>query len=249
MLELGGERRKLEIPAIDFRLLEIESELFALDDHLNLIEEHIRNKEAFEKLKLQQKLKKLNLTPSDPEWHEEQQNLDYIVDFLLPRLFRGPFLISLYAVYESAVIEIAKHIQKQKEIAFSFNDQKGENFLNKAKKYYNEIIEFQLYPSEVVWERIEMLSVLRNSIAHANGRLEMVKKKIQEKITNWEKKKIGIFSMYGFIIFEEGFLRDTLSLVSASLNDLVERYRKWDDIQRRRPSHQTAQAGKPVLPT
>ena len=212
-------------------MIEIESEIFALEDHLNFIEEYIRNKGAFERRLSEKRIKKLGFNPDDPEWHEEQSNLDYIVEFLLPRLFRGPFLLSLYAVYESAVIEIAALIKGQKVITISINDQKGKNFLDKAEKYYNESIEFQLYSDDVIWERNKMLSVFRNAIAHTNGRIEMLKKENKQKIANWEKQKIGIFSMRGFIVIEEGFLRDTFSLVRSSIDDLVERYKEWDDKQ------------------
>ncbi len=181
---------------------------------------------------LQKRIKKLGLTPGDLDWQIERYEVDHITDFLLPRIFRAPFLVSLYAVYESAVTEIASLIQKQKGIAISINDQKGINFLDKAKKYYNNIIEFQLYSSEKVWGRIKKLSVLRNAIAHANGRMEMVKnKKRQQDIKTWEKQNVGISLMNGYIIIEEAFLRNTLSLVSDSLNELVERYKKWDDNQ------------------
>jgi hypothetical protein len=217
---------KMEIPAHDFEMVEIELELSALDYHLNLIEEQIRNKKAFEKIKSQHKINKLNLTPDDLEWHEEQRELDYIVEFLLPRLFRGPFLISLYAVYESAVIEIAKLLQAQKGINFLIKDQKGKNFLDKAKKYYEQTLDFLLYFDEVAWKRIIILSKVRNTIAHANGRIEMLKPKAQENIKTWEIQNIGISSMSGFLVIEERFLRETLRLVSASLNNLVERYKK-----------------------
>ncbi len=219
----------IPIPDLDFRLLEIDSELFALDYHLNLIENQIRNKEAFERIKSHQKIKKLNLTPDDPEWHEEQYELDYIVEFLLPRLFRGPFLISLYAVYESGVTEVAALMRNREKIAISINDLKGD-FLDRAKKYYNVFFkDFDLCSNNGAWQRISMLSDLRNAIAHVNGRIEMLNDKTRKKITDYEKQKVGISSIDGYIIVEERFLRDTLSLVSASLNDLVERYKDWDD--------------------
>jgi len=226
----------IPLPTFDFRLIEIESEIFALEDHLNFIEEHIKNKEAFERRLSEKRIKKLAFNPDDPEWQEEQSNLDYIVEFLLPRSFRGPFLVSLYTVYESAVIEIAALIQKQKGIVISINDLRGD-FLDRAKKYFKDVIDYQLYTNKLTWDRITILSVLRNAIAHANGRIEMLNKGTKQKITNWEKQKVGISSMSGFVVLEEGFLRDTLGLVSESLNDLVERYKQWDD-------HQRAQAGK-----
>jgi len=36
----------MDTEILDFRLIEVESELFALDYHLNLIEEQIRNKKS-----------------------------------------------------------------------------------------------------------------------------------------------------------------------------------------------------------
>ena len=36
------------------------------------------------------------------------QEHDELIEFPLPRLFRGPFLVALYAVYESAVTEVSQ---------------------------------------------------------------------------------------------------------------------------------------------
>lgn len=228
-----NERNKLDIliPDLDFRLFEIDSELFVLDYHLNLIESQIKNKENIERMALEERIKKRGLTRTDLDWQIEHYEVDRITDFLLPRFFRSPFLISLFAVYESAVIEIAKLLQTQKRIKLSIKDQKGINFLDKAKKYYKQIIDFQLYSDKAAWERIIILSKVRNAIAHANGRIEMLKPKAQENIKTWENQNIGISSMSGFVVIKESFLRDTLRLVSASLYDLVERYKEWDDKQ------------------
>lgn len=220
----------IPITDLDFRLLDIDLELFALDYYLNLIEEKVRNKEADERLKSQQRIKNSNLTPDDLEWQEQQHELNYIVDFLLPRIFRSPFLVSLYAVYESAVTEIAKLMQEKRGIAISIKDLKGD-FPDRANKYYNHVITFPLCTIKLEWDRIKMLSDLRNAIAHANGRIEMLKPVTKKKITNWEKQKIGISSINGFIVIGEGFLIDTFSLVRTSINDLVERFKKWDDSQ------------------
>ena len=228
----------MDSPTLDFRLIEIELELFALEDHLNLIEQQIRNKEAFEKIKSRQNIKKLSLTPEDPEWYAEQQELDYILEFLIPRFFRGPFLVSLYAVYESAIIEIAKLIQKKRGTSISINDIKGD-FFERANKYYKDVIDFPLYSDDEAWQRIKMFSVLRHAIAHANGRIEMLNDKTKQSIANLEKQKVGVSSMSGFVIIEERFLKDTLGLIRESLNNLVKQYKMWDNQQR-------AHAGKPV---
>lgn len=208
-------------------MLDIDLELSALDYHLKLLEEHIKNKTAFERLLLQKKIDDLRLSPDDPDWQYLHQEFYHLEDFLLPRLFRVPFLVSLYAVYESAVIEIASNIQKQKGITISINDLRGD-FLERAKKYFKGIIDFKLC-SDRAWQKITMLSVLRNAIAHANGRMEMLKIEIKTKIKTWEKQKVGVSIVDGFVVVDESFTRETLSLVSSSLNNLVERYKNWDD--------------------
>jgi hypothetical protein len=219
----------LDIDTLDFRLLDIDLELSALDYHLKILEEQIKNKTAFERLVLQKEIKKRRISPDEPDWQYLHEEFYHIADFLLPRLFRAPYLVSLYAVYESSVIEIASIMQKQKDITISINDLRGD-FLERAKIYFKSIIDFKLC-SDKAWHRITMLSVLRNAIAHANGRIEMLKNEIKTKIKTLEKQKVGISIENGFVIVDDVFLRDTLSLVSSSLNDLVERYKKWDDNQ------------------
>ena len=59
--------------------------------------------------------------------------------------------------------------------------------------------------------------------------MEMLKIEIKTKIKTWEKQKVGVSTVDGFVVVDEGFTRETLSLVSSSLNDLVERYKNWDD--------------------
>jgi hypothetical protein len=219
------------IDTIDFRLLDIDLELSALNYHLDLLEKQIRNIQAFERLSLEKRIKKLGYTPADPEWQIVQSEFDYTIEFWVPRVFRAPFIVSLYAVYESGVTEIANLIQKKKKIESSITDKNRHFNLDRAKDYYNDIVEFMLYSDDVAWERIKMLSVIRHAFAHANGRVEILSDKIKAKIAGYEKRKVGIFLESGFIVIEEGFLRETFKLVSASLNDLVERYKKWDDNQ------------------
>jgi len=98
-----------------------------------------------------------------------QEYSDHIIS--PPKVFPWTFLVALYAVYESAVTEIARLIQVGQSQYISLNDIKGE-FLDRAKKYYKHILQFELYSKEKEWPRIKMLSELRNAFAHANGRLK-----------------------------------------------------------------------------
>lgn len=217
------------IPRLE--IFEIELEVSTLDYYYDLIEQQIRNKSAYEKMKLHKEVK--NLTQEEyGERYIEFEAVDKLVNAVLPRLFRGPFLLMLYSVYESTVNKIAYLIQKKKDIEISFSDfSKNErgNFLDKAKKYFGKQLDFALCPDSRAWDRIKMLTELRHAIAHANGRIEMLKDdKKKEKISNWITQNIGILEMDNYIVFEERFLRDTYKLVRASIVDFVKRCEELD---------------------
>ena len=221
---------KINLSQFDFRLIEVSGELFALEDHLKLIEAEIVRTQKDERIRVDAYIKKEGLCPDDPEWHDVLREYDRRIDFLLPRFFRGPFLVALYAVYESAVTEIARLIQGKKNQKITINDIKGD-FLERAKKYYKYILAFDLYTEQKEWHSIKILSELRNAFAHANGRLEMLNKKSRETIQKLEKQNLGISTYCGYVICEASTVEDIFNIVRASLEGLVARYKHWDDHQ------------------
>ena len=154
----------------------------------------------------------------------EFQNLYERIEHQLPRFFRNSFLVSLWAVYESAIIEIANYLRDQKGRTLGISDIRG-NFLDQAKKYFDHVLEFPLCADNQVWERLKMLNVLRNAIAHSNGRMTAIQKESRKKIEGWERSNTGILSYYGDIMVSEDFLRETYLTVNKALNDLLQRVR------------------------
>ena len=212
---------------VDFRLLDVSMELHALEDYCELIEKQLAHLTHAEQEALSEYRQKENLTPEDPEWDFARQECDRKVEFLLPRFFWGSFIVSLYAVYETSVIEIARLLQKGQKQEIGINDLRSE-FLERAKKYYKSILKFELCRDTETWQRINMLSVLRHSLAHANGRVDMMNKKTKRKIKTWEKQNVGINVDFDYLIIDSRFAKETFEKVSASLRDLVERYKEWD---------------------
>ena len=215
---------------VDFRLLDVSLEIHALEDHFELIRTQISHLSEVERSMLDEFRRKEKLTPEDPEWDFARQECDHKVEFLLPRFFWGPFLITLYAVYETAVTEIARLIQTTQRQQKSMNELRGD-FLKKANKYYKNILHFELCNNNKTWERIKMLAELRNAVAHVNGRIDMLKKNSRDKIKTWEKQNIGISSYYNFLLVDENFSKETFIQVRLSLENLVERYKNWDTHQ------------------
>ena len=211
---------------LDFRLLEVSTELSTLEEHLELIEDQIERGQG--QAWSRRKAKMLDLEPDDEaEWSLLQQEYYYQVNFVHPRVLRNPFLVSLFAVYESAVTEIAKLIQQKKGLALSIDDLKGD-LLKRSKKYYEHVLQFQLSLGNENWQRVMLLSDLRNAIAHTNGRLDMVSKRTRERIL----KSKGVREELGCLVVEGAFLKETFAFVKNDLEGLVERYKEWDTATR-----------------
>lgn len=209
----------------DFRLLDVSMELHALEDHYELIEKQLAHLAIVEQAALSEYRQKEHLSPEDPEWDISSQEFNHKVEFLLPRFFWGSFIISLYAVYETGVIEIANLLQKSQNQEIGINDLRSD-FLERAKKYYKSILKFELCSDAKTWERINMLSVLRHALAHANGRVDMMNDKTKRKINAWKKQNIGVAIDSNYLIIEPKFAKHTFEMINVSLRDLVERYKK-----------------------
>jgi hypothetical protein len=217
----------------DDRLLDVSLEIFALEDYLKLLEKQIDHVRNSERLILDAVRNAQDLSQDDPDPVLQQAEWNYHdrVESLLPRFFRGPFLVALYAVYESAVTGIARLIQVQQGQKISLNDIRGDDFLDRAKKYYKHILRFELCEDNTSWQHVTMLSELRNAIAHTNGRLEMLSGRAKARIRDWEKKHIGIETDSGYIIVDSAFVQKTFGLVRGSLQGLIERYKQWDSAR------------------
>ena len=207
---------------IDLRLLGVSMELSTLETHIELIEEQItRGGEAAER-QFRDKRRELNCD-DETDWDLLRQERDYQVDFVLPRVLRIPFLVTLFTVYEAAVTEIASLVQEKKGIRISIDDLKG-GLLNRAQKYYGSVLEFQLSQGTQHWQRISLLFDLRNSIAHTNGRLDLVKSQRKRKIL----RNPGVSEYLGCIVVNADFLQESFMLVKEELEGLVDRYKQWD---------------------
>jgi len=216
---------------IDFRLLDVSLEIHALEDHLNLIKKQISHLIHVEQSALDEYRQKEKLKPEDPEWNMAQENYDHRVEFLLPRFFFGAFIVNMYAVFETAVTEIARLIQTAQGQEISMGDLKGD-FLERANKYYKSILHFELYSDNKTWQTIKMLAELRNAITHVNGRLDMLNENSRSKIKNWGKQGVGITSYYNYLLIDENCARETFTQIRLMLDDLVERYKEWDTYKK-----------------
>lgn len=206
-----------DIPSIDFRFFEIGHELGSLQDYfrtterqLPLLAEHAQE-QLFEEL------------ADEYNSREVSSFAHRFAEDVLPRCFRSPILVSLWAIYESGTTDIANYLRERGNHALKLQDISGRNELDRKRKYFEHILKFQLISDGRAQEYIEMLLVLRNSIAHGNGREEFVKENNWNKIKSWERRVKGISTDYGYLTFSEAFVGEMLNIVGNSLGDLIER--------------------------
>ena len=207
---------------IDLRLLELSIDLNTLESHFQLIEEEITRGEEAAEQEFRDKWQATKFKDG-AEWDVLRQDRDFQVNFVLPRVFRGSFLITMFTVYETAVTEIASLIQERKGIQISLDGGRG-SLLNRARKYYKDVLEFPLSKNDRHWQRISLLSDVRNAIAHTNGRIDMLKAKVKRNVLGVD----GVSERFGYIVFGSDFLQETFSLVREELESLVARYKQWD---------------------
>lgn len=215
------------LEGMDFRLLDATLELDALAEHLGLIEKDMERQQRTERGKVETYLKSLGLTVDDPEWLDARQNCHERIQ-LLPRFYRGPFLVSVYGAYESTVLQIADHMRDKQSQKITIKDLRGD-FLQRARKYYEHILRFDLCSENEVWERVRMLSDLRNAYAHGNGRMDMLNESLKRRIEHWMCQSSGISTYYDYIVCDACIVDEILRAVRGSLEDLIARYKDWDN--------------------
>jgi len=217
---------------LDDPLLEATCEIYAIDDYYKALEDQIAHTQQIQKSQLDNYLTQQKLTPDDIEWDEATSNYDQLIDHLIPRFFRGPFLISLYALYESIVSEIATAIRTMNPRLKSFSSfkkkkrKKGQSYIEIARDYYAEELGTVLCPDISMWEQLIILSKLRNAVAHANGRIEALSPHSKEEIVKIVRDLPDVAAYAGYITFGKDFVAHTTGLVLSELRRLIEANRE-----------------------
>ena len=212
----------MKVGPYDFRFVEIFHELYALEDYINSIESQLPDLIEKEKEKAYQ-----SRPEYDPiEWQQKEQALYALIEDVLPRYFRNPIIVTLWAIFESAIIEIAKEIKDQQSLPITLDDIRGD-FLERTNKYFNHIIKFSMDARGSSWQHFRKFYLLRNAIAHGNGRLDNIKNPENRKtILEWENENTEITTAGGNIVCSPDFIKKTYSVVFEFLQNITERVKE-----------------------
>jgi hypothetical protein len=207
---------------IDIRFVEIEIELDVLNEYRRGLEHQLPSIIRAETARLEVELAEI-------EDYERVSYEAWIAQFTerdLPRFFRSPILVALWAIFESSIRKIAGHLQKEGSHSLKPDDIRGTNDFDKYEKYYAHILEFPLVKAKEMRSNLQGLLLVRNAIAHTNGEVAMIKDSNLKKINEWSKTVQGISIQAGYLHFTADFVEKMISVVTAVLTDLVSRVRE-----------------------
>jgi hypothetical protein len=204
---------------IDFRFTEIEAELWVTLEHLNALDRQFPVITKSERERLERDLEGLDRD----EWYATLQWIDEFVDEVLPRLYFSPVLVQLWAVFESAIIEISKYLKDKEGQSLSVDDLRGSNDYERAQRYYRDVLRFPLIEIEGAKERLDLLLLARNAIAHSNGRAEAIKPAKLQKLRQWESERGGVLVGPYYVSFSIGLVKEMAHSVKTVLEDLIRR--------------------------
>lgn len=205
----------------DLRFAEVPYELMILWEYVNLLEHQMPTFVEKEKARIW-----TELGPDDEEIgrHLEAQ----IEDGVTTRFLTSAALIAVWAVYETTVKRVGREIRDRKEIRLKMSDLRAQGgFLEQARKYFDDVLRFELHPIETDWHQLTMIASIRHALAHANGRLADLKDvSQQEKIRSWSETNSGLTMVPGvdeYLILSLDFVKESLQFIDGLLTDLIGR--------------------------
>ena len=201
---------------IDFRFVELRYELWCLKQYRQSLERQ---------LEIMWKNAAL-LAGSDPDYELADQERRETVESVIPRYYRGPFLITLWSVFESGIFDISRYIAEKKGVALNLSDIKGDTPRERWNKYFTHVLKWDLGIATADWTRLREIQDLRNAIAHTNGRITLLNDTLARKIRSWAKQNRGIKLRYDLILLSAKYIDDAGVFVDRVLSGIVERVLK-----------------------
>lgn len=216
---------------VDFRLLETRIELSGLREALEIMENQIQFLVAQRKVQAEADLKAL--ADQGVEWQDGEvqlalQERDYAVEHLYPRLFRGPFLVTLWAIYEAGLKEVARFVKRQKGIDLDVDEVKGSDVRRTVKRYFEAVLRVGFPSDQSRAGELGKLYKVRNAFAHANGRLRSLSGDVRKTIDSMIAEG-HLEESLGYIVPTRAYLVAACEVVHVELTALVNGAIAWHD--------------------
>jgi hypothetical protein len=210
---------------IDLSYVELEYELWALGHMLETIEPAIKELSGQAEAQTLSEIRRQGW-----DWDDGAgvafQELSEKREYVLPRFMRGPFLVALWACFESGVQSVAKQRGLEVDARIGLAELKGDSFLKRARRYFEAILDLPLDEDRGRYDRLVDLYRIRCALAHANGMREGMSPQEWGKLeATLERRGMKPDETRGMVIPTQEYVECAYSDVNGSLLDLVTRAR------------------------
>ncbi len=209
--------------SLDFRFVEIEREISALGDFLPTIERQVAHLIEEDRRATENEIRKDGA--DDNEAHDYYRIHEDNAENVFPRLVRVPLIISLWACYESAILEIAKERQKALGARLSLRNIQGDSFLERAKMYFDAVLNEVLDSRDYRLTALADLSAIRNVLAHGNGQTHAISEERLTKLQPILRRHPTVLVDDEYLRVSKEFIDQGYEAVAGSLTELIQRIR------------------------
>ncbi len=216
------------VPFLNLQFLEIEHEVYILEDYNNLVDSQITH--AIEQQK--QKYKEILANKND-EIDKDIVRGEYwrMVDDVIGRLFRYPSVLMAWSVYERAIHGVALYLKNFLKKELFPRDIKGSDEFDRYIKYYRYILNFELFTSDAK-EELNRLRLIRNFISHYNGCVELAENNKLQKIREIAAVDSRININIQYLEVSKEYLDGSVLLVKNEIINLICRVVKDPSLEK-----------------
>lgn len=210
--------------SFDMRFVENEYDLWALGEFHSVIEPQLQYLRDQDRVRAMAELAEQGAA-DDEAWALAHQELDERAEHVLPRFFRGPFIVALWAAYESTLVNVADRLAEAREKTLRLADIRGGNLLDRARKYFDGYLDFPLDADAARTRRIADLYQIRNTLVHGNGQLRSRSREQRKILSKVLARYPTLSTERDTLLISAEYTRDILRDVDQSARDLVLRAR------------------------
>jgi hypothetical protein len=162
-------------------------------------------------------------------WHDPSSPLAFIyrgvVDDMMPQAYRGAFLMSLWATYETTVVMVGKTLRRF-DSTISGLTQPRSNWLSTMETYFARKLRIKLLPRlPRIKNELTALLLIRHALVHANGLRQITSSKNWRVLEPYVRRTPGISVGRGFLLIEPEFVRSRFEILGEAMKHVVEQGR------------------------
>jgi len=209
---------KIDIKSLSF--IEIKIDISSIEDHFKKNSNEVKELDKKIKEETTKYIKENDL--DEIERDVEYQIADFNLEEIYPKVYWYPFIISVWSILESSYLKLATEISKELKLSDNINATNGGIF-KKIETYYPSKLKMHYAPKNINWDDILYLYLLRNTIAHCNGRLDRARARDVNKIKK-DIHKYEIEIINDCLIISDDYIKNQIQNVKKITNYLIDNY-------------------------